>query len=119
MEFLVERLGLTLPVLAAPMAGGPGSPVLARAAADAGSMGFLAAGYKTPQAVAERYSRYGDLKSDLAALVIESLKPLRTRYDELMTDPAELRAVVGRGAVKASVVAGEVYRRAASAVGLI
>jgi tryptophanyl-tRNA synthetase len=74
---------------------------------------------ETPQAVAERYSRYGDLKSDLAALVIESLKPLRTRYDELMTDPAELRAVVGRGAVKASVVAGEVYRRAASAVGLI
>jgi nitronate monooxygenase len=53
MEFLVEHLGLTLPVLAAPMAGGPGSPVLARAAADAGSMGFLAAGYKTPQAVAD------------------------------------------------------------------
>jgi len=53
MGFLVEHLGLTLPVLAAPMAGGPGSPDLARAAADAGSMGFLAAGYKTPQAVAD------------------------------------------------------------------
>jgi NAD(P)H-dependent flavin oxidoreductase YrpB (nitropropane dioxygenase family) len=53
MEFLAGHLGLTLPVLAAPMAGGPGSPDLARAAADAGSMGFLAAGYKTPQAVAD------------------------------------------------------------------
>ena len=45
-------LGCALPVLAAPMAGGPGTPALVTAAAAAGSMGFLAAGYKTPQAVA-------------------------------------------------------------------
>jgi tryptophanyl-tRNA synthetase len=74
---------------------------------------------EAPQAVAERYTRYGDLKSDLSALVIESLAPLRTRYYELMADPAELRAVVTNGAVKASEVAGAVYRRAATAVGLI
>ena len=74
---------------------------------------------EAPQAVAERYTRYGDLKSDLSALVIESLAPLRTRYHELMADPAELRAVVTNGAVKASEVAGAVYRRAATAVGLI
>ena len=41
-----------LPVLAAPMSGGPGTPELVAAAANAGSMGFLAAGYKTPAAVA-------------------------------------------------------------------
>ena len=41
------------------------------------------------------------------------------RYDELMTDPGELRAVVARGAIRASEVAGEVYRRAANAIGLI
>jgi nitronate monooxygenase len=41
-----------LPVLAAPMAGGPGTQELVAAAAKAGSMGFLAAGYKTPAAVA-------------------------------------------------------------------
>ena len=75
--------------------------------------------HETPQVVAERYTRYGDLKNDLSTLVIESLTPLRTRYDELMGDPAELRAVVTRGASKASAVAGEVYRRAANAVGLI
>jgi nitronate monooxygenase len=45
--------GLDLPVIAAPMAGGPGSPALVIAAARAGSIGFLAAGYKTPQALAE------------------------------------------------------------------
>jgi tryptophanyl-tRNA synthetase len=73
----------------------------------------------TPQAVAERYTRYGDLKKDLAALIIESLEPIHKRYDELLADPVELRAVVARGAVKASAVAGEVYRRAAQAIGLI
>lgn len=44
-------LGLRLPVLAAPMAGGPGTPALVRAAASAGSLGFLAGGYKTPAAL--------------------------------------------------------------------
>ena len=40
--------GARLPVLAAPMAGGPGTPDLVIAAARAGSLGFIAAGYKTP-----------------------------------------------------------------------
>jgi NAD(P)H-dependent flavin oxidoreductase YrpB (nitropropane dioxygenase family) len=45
-------LGCALPVLAAPMAGGPGTPALVIAAAAVGGLGFLAAGYKPPQAVA-------------------------------------------------------------------
>jgi nitronate monooxygenase len=49
---LLDELGVELPVLAAPMAGGPGSPELVVAAARAGSLGFLGAGYKTPEAVA-------------------------------------------------------------------
>lgn len=44
--------GARLPVLAAPMAGGPGTAGLVIAAAQAGSLGFVAAGYKTPQEVA-------------------------------------------------------------------
>jgi nitronate monooxygenase len=48
---LASALGLDLPVIAAPMAGGPGTPTLVSAAARAGSLGFLAAGYKTPQAL--------------------------------------------------------------------
>ncbi|WP_395311677.1 nitronate monooxygenase [Mycobacterium sp. AMU20-3851] len=42
-------LGLSLPVLAAPMAGGATTPAMVIGAAQAGAMGFLAAGYKTPQ----------------------------------------------------------------------
>jgi NAD(P)H-dependent flavin oxidoreductase YrpB (nitropropane dioxygenase family) len=45
---------LRLPVLAAPMSGGPGTPELAIAAARAGSLGFVAGGYKSPQAMAEQ-----------------------------------------------------------------
>jgi NAD(P)H-dependent flavin oxidoreductase YrpB (nitropropane dioxygenase family) len=48
------RLQLRTPVLVAPMAGGPSTPNFVRAAADAGSLGFLAAGYKTPQLLAEQ-----------------------------------------------------------------
>jgi nitronate monooxygenase len=40
------------PVIVAPMAGGPSTPELVIAAGGAGAMGFLAAGYKTPAAMA-------------------------------------------------------------------
>ena len=48
----LSSLGLDLPVLAAPMAGGPSTPALVTAAARAGSLGFLAAGYKTQDQLA-------------------------------------------------------------------
>ncbi|HET9076225.1 MAG TPA: nitronate monooxygenase [Acidimicrobiales bacterium] len=44
---------MTLPVLAAPMAGGPTTPELVVAAARAGGMGFIAGGYRTPDALTE------------------------------------------------------------------
>ncbi|GAA3829773.1 NAD(P)H-dependent flavin oxidoreductase [Streptomyces chiangmaiensis] len=54
MSRLLSHLGLGLPILAAPMSGGPSTPALVTAAARAGGLGFLAAGYKTPQALAEQ-----------------------------------------------------------------
>ena len=51
--------GARLPVLAAPMAGGPGTPALVTAAAQAGSLGFLAAGYKTPDELAAQLGAVG------------------------------------------------------------
>jgi nitronate monooxygenase len=41
------------PIVQAPMGGGPSTPALAAAVADAGGLGFLAAGYKTVGAVRE------------------------------------------------------------------
>lgn len=43
---------LTVPLIAAPMAGGPSTPDLVVSAAEAGGLGFLAGGYKTPEALA-------------------------------------------------------------------
>lgn len=45
----LSGLGVTVPVLAAPMSGGPTTPALVVAAAREGSLGFLAAGYKTAE----------------------------------------------------------------------
>ncbi|GAA1161332.1 nitronate monooxygenase [Nesterenkonia sandarakina] len=46
---LLASVGATIPVVAAPMAGGPSRPELVLAAAAAGGVGFLAAGYKSPE----------------------------------------------------------------------
>ncbi len=53
---LPSVIELSRPVVAAPMAGGPSTVALVIAAAQAGGLGFLAAGYKTPSAVASEIS---------------------------------------------------------------
>jgi NAD(P)H-dependent flavin oxidoreductase YrpB (nitropropane dioxygenase family) len=50
----LSALGVTTPVLAAPMAGGPTTPALVTAAARTGGLGFLAGGYRTADALAEQ-----------------------------------------------------------------
>jgi nitronate monooxygenase len=45
--------GLALPIVAAPMAGGPSTPALVAAVSGAGGLGFLGAGYKTVGALRE------------------------------------------------------------------
>jgi NAD(P)H-dependent flavin oxidoreductase YrpB (nitropropane dioxygenase family) len=47
-------LGVSVPVLAAPMAGGASTPALVLAAARSGGLGFLAAGYQSPQVLGEQ-----------------------------------------------------------------
>jgi len=54
---VLASLGATIPVIAAPMAGGPSTPQLVHAAAEAGGLGFLAGGYLTTGALAERIAR--------------------------------------------------------------
>jgi nitronate monooxygenase len=49
----VDLAELREPIVEAPLAGGPSTPALAAAVADAGGFGFLAAGYKTADAVRE------------------------------------------------------------------
>jgi len=73
----------------------------------------------SPSDIAARYSRYGDLKRDLAELVIDSLSPIAERFRELRSDPVRLNAIALQGAQKAAQVAGPRYRSAAASMGLL
>lgn len=48
---------------------------------------------------------YGDLKNGVADVVIDTVRPIRERYEELMGDPAELDRLVAMGAEQARAVA--------------
>jgi tryptophanyl-tRNA synthetase len=80
---------------------------------------LAAATDSTPAAVAEGYSRYGDLKNDVAGALVAMLQPVREHRTELADDPGYLTAVLAEGAAKARAVAGITYARAAAAMGLV
>ncbi|UIJ36315.1 tryptophan--tRNA ligase [Allobranchiibius sp. GilTou73] len=74
------------------------------------------------EALVEQYAgenRYGALKGDVATLVTELQRPFKTRVDELLADPAELDAVLRKGADRAREVASVVLERAYDAVGFL
>jgi nitronate monooxygenase len=52
---------LTRPIVQAPMAGGISTPALAAAVSDAGGLGFLGAGYREPDAVADEIAELRSL----------------------------------------------------------
>jgi nitronate monooxygenase len=54
---------LTIPIVLAPLAGGPSTPQLTAAVSNAGGLGFLAAGYLTGEGLAERLAQTGELTS--------------------------------------------------------
>jgi tryptophanyl-tRNA synthetase len=47
---------------------------------------------------------YGDLKIRVAEVVIETLRPLQTRYKEIMTDTTQLDRLLARGAEQARAI---------------
>ncbi len=48
---MLTQFGMSIPLIAAPMSGGPTNPAMVSAATRAGGLGMLAAGYKTVQAI--------------------------------------------------------------------
>ena len=80
---------------------------------------LAAATDRTPQAVATGYTRYGDLKNDVAAALCDLLRPVRERRSQLDDDPAYVDEVLARGAAHAHEIAAVTYARAAQAMGLL
>ncbi len=62
---------------------------------------------------------YGALKSELAEVVVEALRPIRSRANELMADTAELDRLLAKGAEKANELADETLRKVHERVGFI
>ncbi len=62
---------------------------------------------------------YGDLKKDLAAVVVEFVTPFQQRTREYLDDPAELDRVLAVGAEKARAVASETLTTVYERVGFL
>ena len=80
---------------------------------------LAAATDRTPQQVAEGYTRYGDLKNDVAGALCDLLRPVRERRAALDGVLPYVYAVLERGASRAHEVASATYARAADAMGLL
>ena len=74
---------------------------------------------RPPAEVAADYHQYGPLKQDAAEAVVELLRPLQKRFEELAAGPGHAEAILEEGAAKAQKVASATLARAKEAVGLL
>ncbi len=79
---------------------------------------LAAATNESPASLATTYTQYGKLKQDTGEAVAEMLRPIQTRYHELMADPAELSNLLALGKERASKIAQATLARAHNAIGL-
>jgi tryptophanyl-tRNA synthetase len=73
-----------------------------------------------PQAVLDDFGGrgFGAFKPALAERLVETLRPVKARLEQLRADPAELDAILKRGAEKAATIAQPTLEAAYRAVGL-
>ena len=74
---------------------------------------------RSPEAVAAAYSQYGALKADTGSAVVEMLRPIRERHQQLIGDRGELARLIRVGDERAGVVAAATLARAHAAIGLL
>ncbi|MEA2381357.1 MAG: nitronate monooxygenase [Solirubrobacteraceae bacterium] len=95
---------LEVPIVQAPLAGGPSTPELAAAVCNAGGLGFVAGGYRTPEGLAEALARTRTLtdrrfgvnlfaptgtpaEPELVRRYAEALRPLAERAGVALGEP--------------------------------
>jgi tryptophanyl-tRNA synthetase len=76
---------------------------------------------KTVQALEQEYEGhgYGDLKKDLAEVVVDTFTPIRARTLELLDDPAELDRMLADNADRAAEIADATLAKAYDRMGLL
>ncbi len=72
------------------------------------------------EAMKQRFSgmRYGDLKKQVAEMVIAQLEPFQQRYRRITSDPAYLEGVLREGAARVAPLAGDTVRTVKQRMGL-
>ncbi|MEA3015292.1 MAG: tryptophanyl-tRNA synthetase [Sphingomonadales bacterium] len=75
---------------------------------------------EAPEEILARFAGlgFGAFKPALAELLVETLRPIQARLDELRRDPAELDEILERGAARATAMAKPTLDAAYDAVGL-
>ncbi len=63
--------------------------------------------------------RWGDFKPLLADAVVEHLRPIQTRYNEVIADQTYLDDVLARGAEQANAVANQTLDNCKQAMGYL
>jgi nitronate monooxygenase len=82
-----DLIGVDLPIVLGPMAGGPSTPALAAAVSNAGGLGFLGEGYASPD----------QIRADLRALKEATDRPFGVNLfvpDQVDVDPAQIKAAL-------------------------
>lgn len=76
---------------------------------------------KTPEAIVASYAgkMYGHLKLETADIIISEIKPLREKFQHLLTDEAELTKILKYSAEKAQDIASKTLKRTYEAIGFI
>ena len=75
----------------------------------------------SPKDIEKQYvgKMYSDFKEDLGQLISDSLKPIRTKYNEIISDKDYLNKVLSEGAEKASYLARKTLSKVYRKIGLI
>lgn len=77
--------------------------------------------HKSRESIEEEFvgKGYGHLKTAIAEVVIESLRPIRETYKKLMNDQAYIKQILDEGVQKVRPIATSTYNKAKELVGLI
>lgn len=93
---MLDLRDLDVPVVGAPMAGGASTPALSAAVSEAGGLGFLAAGYKTADAVAAEVEAVRAATSAPFGLNIFVVEPYAPDPDSVSAYRRSLEAAAAR-----------------------
>ena len=77
---------------------------------------------KSREAIETHFSTargYGDLKKEVAEVVVESLKPIQARYHELAVESNELDKILAEGAERAQVIANDTLQAVKDCMGFL